>query len=77
VAIEETTTRQIRAESFPDLGDEVMYPRLSERKLERLAKAGARRSFAPGETLYEQGQRDTPFFVIERGRGPGSGSQAG
>ena len=68
MAIEDTTTRQIRAESFPDLADEVMYPRMSEQKLERLAKAGTRRSFATGETLYEQGQRDAPFLVIERGR---------
>jgi thioredoxin reductase (NADPH) len=68
VATEQTTIRQIRAENFPDLGDEVMYPRLSEHKLERLAKEGTRRSFATGETLYEQGQRDAPFLVIERGR---------
>ena len=63
-----TTSRQIRAESFPDLGDEVMFPRMSSNKLERLAEMGARRSFAAGETMYEQGQRDAPFLVIERGR---------
>jgi thioredoxin reductase (NADPH) len=68
MAIEGTTPKQIRAERFPDLGDELMYPRMSTAKLERLAEQGARRSFAPGETLYEQGQRDAPFFVIERGR---------
>ena len=66
--IEGTTPTQIRAESFPDLGDEVMYPRMSAKKLERLAELGTRRSFAAGETLYEQGQRDAPFLVIERGR---------
>lgn len=63
----EGTTKQIRAESVPDLADEVMYPRLSAEKLERLAKHGPRRSYEAGETLYEQGQRDAPFFVIERG----------
>jgi thioredoxin reductase (NADPH) len=69
LAVEDTTTRQIRADEFPDLGDEVMYPRLSPPKLEKLSKfGGARRSFAPGEVLYEQGQRDAPFLVIERGR---------
>jgi thioredoxin reductase (NADPH) len=68
VAIEETTPTQIRAESFPDLGDEVMYPRMSAQKLARLAEQGTRQSFAAGETLYEQGQRDAPFLVIERGR---------
>src|SRR6476620_7621099 len=45
-----------------------MYPRMSAKKLERLAELGTRRSFAVGETLYEQGQRDAPFLVIERGR---------
>src|SRR5258705_6275993 len=65
--IDGTTPTQIRAEEFPDLGDEVMYPRMSAGKLERLAELGTRRSFAPGETLYEQGQRDAPFLVIERG----------
>ncbi len=58
---------QIRAESFPDLSDEVLFPRLSPAKLERLAALGRRRSFAAGETLYEQGQRDAPFFVVEHG----------
>jgi thioredoxin reductase (NADPH) len=68
VTVEDTTPAQLRAETFPDLGDEVMYPRMSAKKLERLAELGTRRSFAAGETLYEQGQRDAPFLVIERGR---------
>jgi thioredoxin reductase (NADPH) len=63
-----TTTTQIRAEQFPDLDDEVMYPRMSEAKLQRLAEKGTRRSFAAGAVLYEAGERDAPFFVIERGR---------
>jgi thioredoxin reductase (NADPH) len=62
------TTTRIRAEQFPDLDDEVMYPRMSEAKLERLAEKGTRRSFEAGEVLYEAGVRDAPFFVIERGR---------
>ena len=28
---------------------------------------GARRSFAPGEVLYEHAVRDAPFYVLERG----------
>ena len=68
MTIETTTPTQLRAESFPDLGDEVMFPRMSAKKLERLAELGTRRSFATDETLYEQGQRDAPFLVIERGR---------
>ena len=44
-----------------------MYPRLSDAKLERLAERGERRRYAAGEVLYEQGVRDAPFFVVERG----------
>ena len=68
MAISETTPAQIRAEDFPDLDDAVMFPRCRRQKIERLAEQGTRRSFAAGETLYEQGQRDAPFLVIERGR---------
>ena len=59
---------EIRVDEFPALDDEVMYPRLSEAKLERLAETGTRRSFATGEVMYDQGERDAPFLVIERGR---------
>ena len=62
------TTTRIKAEQFPDLADEALYPRLSEQKMAMLAKKGERRSFAPGEVLYEQGLRDAPFFIIESGR---------
>jgi thioredoxin reductase (NADPH) len=60
------TTRVMRTE-FPDLADEVMFPRLSDSKLEWLAERGQRRSFEPGDVLYEHAQRDAPFYVIERG----------
>ena len=68
MAIDHTTPAQIRADDFPDLGDELMFPRLSEQKIARLGELGTRRSFAPGETLYAQGRRDAPFLVVERGR---------
>ncbi|HEY6397269.1 MAG TPA: FAD-dependent oxidoreductase [Solirubrobacteraceae bacterium] len=68
MTIQDTAVTQIRAEDFPDLGDELMFPRISAEKRERLKKKGRRRSFAVGETLYEQGQRDTPFMVVERGK---------
>ncbi|MBA2579337.1 MAG: hypothetical protein H0V03_00570 [Thermoleophilaceae bacterium] len=42
--IDGATSTQIRAEGFPDLGDELMYPRMSAKKLERLAEMGTRRS---------------------------------
>jgi thioredoxin reductase (NADPH) len=69
VSIEQTTPTQIRADEFPELGDELMFPRMSDKKLERMAElGGTRRSFAVGDVLYAQGQRDAPFLVIERGR---------
>ena len=61
------TTQVIRSERFPDLDDEVLFPRLSDAKLEWLAKRGERRTFQPGEVLYEHAVRDAPFYVIERG----------
>src|SRR3954452_23530572 len=61
------TTRTIRTETFPDLADEVMFPRLSDTKLAWLAKRGERRTFEPGEVLYEHAVREAPFYVIERG----------
>jgi thioredoxin reductase (NADPH) len=58
----------MRSETFPDLADEVIYPRMSEAKLAWLREhGGARRSFAPGEVLYEHAVREAPFFVIEQG----------
>ena len=57
----------VRSERFPDLGDEVLFPRLSDAKLAWLAKRGERRTFQPGEVLYEHAVRDAPFYVIERG----------
>ncbi len=62
------TTTRIKAEGFPDLADEVLYPRLPDYKLEMLATKGTRRSFAVGDVLYEQGERDAPFYVLESGR---------
>ena len=61
------TTRVIRSENFPDLGDEILFPRLSDAKLDWLAERGERRTFEPGDVLYEHAVRDAPFFVIERG----------
>ena len=57
----------IRSEEFPDLADEVFFPRLSDAKLAWLRKRGRPRTIAPGEVLYEHAVRDAPFFVIERG----------
>ena len=61
------TIEVVRSEPFPDLADEVLFPRVSDAKLHWLAKRGVRRSFAPGELLFEHGQRNAPFSVIDRG----------
>ncbi|HXD65921.1 MAG TPA: FAD-dependent oxidoreductase [Solirubrobacteraceae bacterium] len=61
------TTEVFRSEQFPDLADEVLFPRLSDAKLAWLGKRGRRRTVAPGEVLYEHAVRDAPFFVIEHG----------
>jgi thioredoxin reductase (NADPH) len=61
------TTRVIRSERFPDLGDELLFPRLSDKKLAWFAKRGVRRTFQPGEVLYEHAVREAPFYVVERG----------
>ena len=61
--------RVIRSENFPDLTDEVLYPRLSAAKLDWLRdRAGEVRSFEPGEVLYEHAVRECPFLVLEHGR---------
>jgi thioredoxin reductase (NADPH) len=62
------TTQVMRSERFPDLADEVLFPRLSDGKMAWFAKQGERRTFEPGEVLYEHAVRDAPFYVIDRGR---------
>src|ERR1700742_3370716 len=61
------TTQVVRSARFPDLDDEVLFPRLSDSKLAWFAKRGERGTFQPGEVLYEHAVRDAPFYVIERG----------
>ncbi len=60
-------TEVVRIERFPDLDDEVMFPRLSEGKLGWFATRGERRSFEPGEVLYEHAVREAPFYVLVSG----------
>jgi thioredoxin reductase (NADPH) len=61
------STQVVRSDRFPDLTDEALFPRLSDRKLQWLAKRGQKLSFEPGEVLYEHAQQDAPFYVIQRG----------
>ena len=61
------TTQVMRSERFPDLADEVLFPRLSDGKMAWFAERGEHRTFQPGEVLYEHAVRDAPFYVIDRG----------
>jgi thioredoxin reductase (NADPH) len=61
------TTQVIRSQRFPDLDDEVLFPRISDAKLAWLAERGEHLTFLPGEVLYEHAVRDAPFYVIDRG----------
>src|SRR6201996_8360767 len=61
--------RVVRADPFPDLDDEVVFPRLSEAKLKWLEKKGGeRRAFEEGDVLYEHAVREAPFFVLLSGK---------
>jgi thioredoxin reductase (NADPH) len=62
--------RVVRLEPFPDLDDEVIFPRLSGKKLAWMEKkkGGVRRTFAEGDVLYEHAVRDAPFYVLLTGR---------
>lgn len=64
------------AEDGPDLtpvsdfvhpDDPALFPRLSEIQLEELADIAEHRSLVEGDVLFEQGQRDAPFYVVQSG----------
>jgi thioredoxin reductase (NADPH) len=59
---------RLKSDSFPDLSDPILFPRLGEAKLAKLRKQGELKTFEPGEVLYAQGQRDAPFYVLLQGR---------
>jgi thioredoxin reductase (NADPH) len=52
---------------FLDPDDATLFPRLTAAQTEQLADRAETRSFAPGEILFEQGQRETPFYVVLSG----------
>ncbi len=52
---------------FLDPGDATLFPRLTAAQIERLAERAETVSLSPGEILFEQGQRDTPFYVVLSG----------
>jgi thioredoxin reductase (NADPH) len=56
-----------RVSGFLDPDDAILFPRLTAAQIEQLAEHAETVSFSPGEILFEQGQRDTPFFVVLSG----------
>jgi thioredoxin reductase (NADPH) len=62
-----SATEVVRSERFPDLGDEVLFPRLSDAKLGWLGERGKPRTFQPGDVLYEHAAREAPFYVLVSG----------
>jgi thioredoxin reductase (NADPH) len=56
-----------RFEGFLDSDHPTLFPRLTEAQIEELAENAETLTLSPGDVLFEQGQRDTPFFVILEG----------
>ena len=56
-----------RVAGFLNPDDAILFPRLTAAQTEQLAEHAETVSFSPGEILFEQGQRDTPFFVVLSG----------
>jgi thioredoxin reductase (NADPH) len=56
-----------RVPGFLDPDDPVLFPHLTPAQIEELAAHGETVSLAPGDVLFEQAQRDTPFFVVIEG----------
>ena len=56
-----------RFEGFLDSDHPTLFPRLTEAQIEELAENAETLKLSPGDVLFEQGQRDTPFFVILEG----------
>lgn len=54
-------------EGFLDPDDPTLFPRLTAAQIEQLAERGEVLSLSPGDVLFEQAQRDTPFYVVLEG----------
>jgi thioredoxin reductase (NADPH) len=52
---------------FLDSDHPTLFPRLTAAQIEQLAERAEKLSLSPGEVLFEQGQRDTPFYVVLSG----------
>src|SRR4051812_35023558 len=52
---------------FLDPDDPTLFPRLTGAQIEQLAERAETLSLSAGEVLFEQSQRDTPFYVVLKG----------
>jgi thioredoxin reductase (NADPH) len=57
----------VRVDDFLDPDDPTLFPRLTEAQAGQLAAVADLWLLAPGEVLFEQGQRETPFFAVQAG----------
>jgi thioredoxin reductase (NADPH) len=55
------------APGFLDSDHPTLFPRLTAAQIDELAEHAETLSLSPGDVLFKQGQRDTPFFVILSG----------
>jgi thioredoxin reductase (NADPH) len=53
--------------TIADKRREQMFPRLNAAQISRIAALGQRRAVPAGETLFEQGQQNTPFILVTAG----------
>src|SRR5215831_14759105 len=56
-----------RVDDFLDPDDPTLFPRLTEAQIGQVAAIADRRLLAPAEILFGQGQRETPFYVVQAG----------
>lgn len=61
------TSEPVRVADFPDPDDLALFPRLTGAQLRQVGDVAERAAVATGDTLFEQGQREAPFYVIESG----------
>ena len=60
-------SRPAPVDDFPDPDDLALFPRLTEEQRSKVATMAEQRDLDPGETLFDQGVRDAPFYVVVEG----------
>jgi thioredoxin reductase (NADPH) len=60
-------TSPVPVDGFLDPDDPTLFPRLTDAQIAELTERGEILSLSPGDVLFEQAQRDTPFYVVLSG----------